>query len=394
MPDRFDNLNACITMGTRPPSFRRILTVVVLGCILGWLPVSSLAEESFPLPPSEVEAVDLGTQHFHEAAMEDGWIVASCQPEPTVTPFAELLTLKLTQGSAENWAQEITPLGMGSLAGTAKLVDAPFGWNAGVRAGFDRTWPTENSSVSLYYTYFGTQATNTAAGQVYSAFLGNFFADNPDGTGFGPNYRSASVDWDVQFHTIDLEFQRTYVISPALTLRPFVGVKSGIIRQHINSNWYSPIDSASHDYTFNSATETLSQDFWGIGPSIGVSAIIPLSVTPDHSLTAYFNPSGSLMYGNWEFSEVYQTDGPTSTTILTPSTIAINNDPIHGAATMLRLALGLEWEKPGQFVTTRVRLGYEAQVWLNQMQFYSYNMGRLNNLMSLQGGVLEVGFCF
>ncbi|PQO42431.1 Lpg1974 family pore-forming outer membrane protein [Blastopirellula marina] len=371
-----------------------IRSVLVLASILGTLPVSSWADESSALHPSEIEQIDPGTHLFHEAAMEDAWSVAACQTEPTITPFAELLTLKLTQGSAENWAQEITPLGTGSLFGTANLVDAPFGWNAGVRAGFDRTWPQEDSRVSLYYTYFGTQATNQAAGQVYSAFLGNFFADNPDGTGFGPNYRSASVDWDVQFHTIDLEFQRTYVISPALTLRPFIGVKSGIIRQHIDSKWNGPIDSSSHIYLFNSATETLSQDFWGIGPSIGVNASIPLSVTSDHSLTAYFNPSGSLMYGNWEFSEVYQTDGLTSTTILTPSTIAINNDPIHGAATMLRLALGLEWERPGQFITTRVRLGYEAQVWLNQMQFYSYNMGRLNNLMSLQGGVLEVGFCF
>ena len=100
------------------------------------------------------------------------------------------------------------------------------------------------------------------------------------------------------------------------------------------------------------------------------------------------------MYGNWNFSEVYQTDGPTSTTIPTPSTIAINEDPIHGAATMLRLALGVEWEQPGHRVSTRVRLGYEAQVWLNQMQFYSYNMGRLNNLMSLQGGVLEFGLTY
>jgi len=29
-------------------------------------------------------------------------------------------------------------------------------------------------------------------------------------------------------------------------------------------------------------------------------------------------------------------------------------------------------------------------VWLNQMQFYSYNMGRLNNLMSLHGVTFEL----
>lgn len=374
MPNRSDNLPTTVFEGGKV----RVLVWLLLALGMG------LALSAVPCFADVNEAV----------ISEDEWIVCPVEATPTLTPFAELLTLKLTEGSAENWAQEITPLGMGSLAGTARLVDAPFGWNAGVRAGIERAWPDEAAGTRLYYTYFGTEATNHAAGEVYSAFLGNFFADNPDGSGFGPKYRSADVEWDVQFHTIDLEFYRSFVVSPALTLRPFVGVKSAIIRQDIDSRWYGPIDSSSHTYLFGSATETLKQDFWGIGPALGVDALLPLSVSPTHSLQAYFSPSAALMYGNWNFSEVYQTDGLTSTTILTPSNIAINSDPIHGAATMLRMALGVMWEQPGQRVTTRVRLGYEAQVWLNQMQFYSYNMGRLNNLMSLQGGVLEIGFCF
>ena len=63
--------------------------------------------------------------------------------------------------------------------------------------------------------------------------------------------------------------------------------------------------------------------------------------------------------------------------------------PITGAATMLRGVIGFEWEQHFSRVTSTVRLGYEAQLWLNQMQFYSYNIGRLNNVTSLQGGFLE-----
>lgn len=376
MHNRFDILSACI---------RCLRQVVPLVCVV------TLASVCLG-QASHGQGVTLDDSQQAFVAQE--WIEYPTAPATTLTPFAQLLTLKLTQGSAENWAQEITPLGSGSLAGTARLVDAPFEWGTGVRAGIERAWPEAGASTRFYYTYFGTSAANHAAGEVYSAFLGNFFADNPDGTGFGPKYRSADVDWDVQFHTIDLEFQRTYVISPALTMRPFVGMKSAIIRQDIASRWTSPIDSTGHDYQFNSATERLTQDFWGIGPAVGFDALVPLSITPSHSLQAYFTPSAALMYGNWNFNEVYQTDGPTSTTIATPSTIEINEDPIHGAATMLRFALGVEWEQPGCRVSTRVRLGYEAQVWLNQMQFYSYNMGRLNNLMSLQGSVLELGFTY
>ncbi len=61
---------------------------------------------------------------------------------------------------------------------------------------------------------------------------------------------------------------------------------------------------------------------------------------------------------------------------------------------MARGVLGLEWVQYGSEITTSLRLGYEAQIWLNQMQFYSYNMGRLNNLMSLHGGVFELSLNF
>ena len=379
MPNRSDNLCAC---------FGFLGPVVRLMSLVG---VVAMASVSLGQANQEIAVMADGSP---QANVAQQWIECPHAVPPTLTSFAELLTFKLTQGSAENWAQEITPLGSGSLAGTARLVDAPFDWSSGMRAGLQRSSPAHGTAIRFYYTYFGTSATNHAAGEVYSAFLGNFFADNPDGTGFGPKYRSADVDWDVQFHTIDLELERTFIISPALVLRPFVGVKSAIIRQDIDSRWHGPIDSTGHDYQFTSATETLKQDFWGIGPAVGCDAMVPLSITPTHTLHAYFTPSAALMYGNWNFSEVYQTDGPTSTTIPTPSTIAINEDPIHGAATMLRLALGVEWEQPGHRVSTRVRLGYEAQVWLNQMQFYSYNMGRLNNLMSLQGGVLEFGLTY
>ncbi|WP_442481651.1 Lpg1974 family pore-forming outer membrane protein [Aeoliella sp. SH292] len=319
---------------------------------------------------------------------------SSC-PTETLTPFVDLLYWKLTEGSAENWAQEITPQGsLGSLIGTATLVDAPFDWNAGVRVGVDYANRDEGTRVGLYYTHFNTSAANEAAGEVYSAFLGNFYAGNTDGSGFGPHYEHATIDWDVQFHTIDLEMGREFAISRALAIRPFLGLKSAIIRQRINSTWHNPIDTSSTDYLFDSATENLRQNFWGIGPSIGVDAIIPLSLAPDHSLHAYFSPSGSVMYGSWDFSDRFQTDGPTTTSTPIPSTISINSEPIHGAATMVRMACGLEWQQFGSRVTTRLRVGFEGQVWLNQMQYYSFNMGRLNNLMSLQGSIVEFGLSF
>ena len=336
-------------------------------------------------------------QNPEDSASETFWLtkngtdpVSTCQTsETTVSFFADLLLWHVTEGSAENWAQEITPVGSGTTLGTATLVDAPFQWNTGIRFGANLQ-AADGFDVTAYYTNYTTTAHNTAAGEVYSAFLGNFFVDNADGASFGPKYSSGSIDWDFSFQTIDLEIGQTFLVEESLLLRPFIGLKSAIINQSIHSTWRNPIDTTGHIYLFDSATEDLKQDFWGIGPAFGISATLPFYERPNYSLAIFAAPSGSLMYGRWEFQDVYQNDGPTSLASPTPTTVSVQSEPIDSVATMARGTVGLEWNQHFQRVTSSVRLGYETQVWLNQMQFYSYNMGRLNNLMSLQGGVLEL----
>ncbi|MDZ7617198.1 MAG: Lpg1974 family pore-forming outer membrane protein, partial [Patescibacteria group bacterium] len=243
---------------------------------------------------------------------EDGWPVAGCdvclpsRASPDRYVFADALFWTLREGSADNWAQVITPKGLlGTYAGSVTLVDAPFDWNAGVRVGMGRRHADEGLEGTVSYTNFSTRATNRAAGEVYSAFLGNFFVDNPDGDTFGPHYRSADIDWDVAFHAIDLEVGRSFRVAPKLVVRPFIGLKAAIIRQSIHSRWRQPIDTLEHIYLFESATEDLKQDFWGIGPSVGVTLEMPLYTRPRYTLKLFGTPSGSLMYGHWTSSDVY-----------------------------------------------------------------------------------------
>jgi hypothetical protein len=147
-------------------------------------------------------------------------------------------------------------------------------------------------------------------------------------------------------------------------------------------------------YLFNSGVERLTHDYWGLGPTFGVTADIPLYRGTRNTIGLYASPSAALMYGHWKFSDHYQNDGPTSTTIPTPTTIAIDTDPIDGATVMGRGTLGFEWKRKFARTTSVVRFGYEAQIWMNQIQFYTLNGGRFNNLASLQGGVLEISFNF
>jgi hypothetical protein len=313
-----------------------------------------------------------------------------CAP-PGRSLFADVLYWTARAGGAENWAEVITPIGDGASAGSARLIDAPFEWNAGLRVGIARNRAGDDYDARLYYTHFNTRGANRASGEVYSAFLGNFYVGNIDGLGFGPHYRRASIEWDIQFHTIDFELGRTLTIDESLALRPFVGLKAAIIDHAVSSRWQDPIDADGQVYLFDLGVEDLRQDFWGIGPSIGVTMTIPWRTAATHTLSIYGTPSAALLFGQWRFKDHYQSDGLTSLAEPYPASITIQSSPITGASTMFRGEIGVQWTRAWARATTTVRLGYEAQVWLNQMQLYILNMGRLNNLMSLQGGVLELG---
>jgi hypothetical protein len=304
--------------------------------------------------------------------------------------FADALYWTVREGSADNWAQVITPQDdWGAWIGTTTIVDAPFAWSTGLRVGLGRVQCSDGWDVRAYYTYYNTQATSHAAGEVYSAFMGNFYVDNMDGPKYGPQYRSADIQWNFNFHTIDLELRRSFDVASNFTVCPFVGLKTAIINQALHSQWRQPINASGKVYLFHAATEDLSQNFWGIGPSLGVTLEMPLYDRPQYSLKLFGTPSGALMYGHWTFDEFYQNDGPTSLLDPFPTQVTIGMSPIDSVATMVSGVLGVEWTQRFARATSTVRLGYEAQVWLNQMQFYSYNMGRLNNLMSLHGGTLE-----
>jgi hypothetical protein len=326
-----------------------------------------------------------------DASLSTGSDGLPCAPCEQTTPgcrrhfFADALYWTVREGAAENWAQIITPHdGLWTNIGTATVIDAPFDWKAGLRVGVGAQ-RADGLDMALSYTNFHTSAASQASGEVYSAFMGNFYIDNPDGSDYGPHYHHASIDWGFDFHTIDFEIGRKFAIGTNLELRPFLGLKAAIINQTIKSNWQYPIDVVGgkhpHFYDFTSATEDMTLKFWGIGPSLGTTIAMPLCHRDRYSLKLFGTPSGAIMFGHWTFSEQYNNDAHSSVTI--------DMDPITGAATLLRGVIGFEWEQYFARATSTVRLGYEAQFWLSQMQFYSYNIGRLNNVTSLQGGFFE-----
>lgn len=292
--------------------------------------------------------------------------------------FFDLLYWNLRDGSSENWAQEISPEGTNR---TAKLLSIPFKCSPGFRLGLRHTAGDGSCwDAILSYTGFQTKGISQAAassGGIYSPFLGNFFINNRDGSGIsGPIYHNAGIHWKVAFNVVDAELGHNFEIAPCFMLRPFIGLKAAFINHDIRSTWQNPIVAT----TFNSATENLKNDFWGIGPSIGLNTRWAMYQNEKNSFNIIADATGSLLLGNWRFKDLYTNN--------TPASVAVHLRSITGATSMTRGLLGIEWVGCIAGANIGLRLGYELQVWFNQVQYYSFNMGRLSNLMSLQGGVL------
>lgn len=306
-------------------------------------------------------------------------VQAATFPNEPTFGFIDVLMWQARESGADNWAQLISPAGAQR---SAKLIDAPFDWHTGVRIGVGHEFAQHCYDVIFAYTHYQTNASNQASGIVYSAFVGNYFVNNTDGANFGPKYNSGTIRWQLFYNSVDLDLGRNFNLGPVLQLHPFIGLKAASINQNIYTNWLNPTPPTN----FTRATENLKNDFWGIGPMIGVDSTWPIYSGECQSLNLIGNIAGGLLWGHWHFNEVYANN--------TPITITNNVSSINGAAPMAAGLLGLQWIYQFAKTDMSVSLGYEAQVWFNQVQFYSLSMGRINRPVAFQGGNMDIRLNF
>lgn len=311
--------------------------------------------------------------------------------EPTgFDAFASFLFWTAREIGADCWAEVITTNGSVS---SNDLIALNFGWDPGFKIGLGYGMDYDQWDTQAYFTWFHTHSKDRIAsepGTVHSAFMGNFWVSNPEGAGLsGPSYQFASIDWAIQFNMFDWELGRNFWVSQSLALRPFLAAKGGWIHQLIRSTWQNPTFTGLSDpIPFSIGKETVENNFWGIGPAAGVNMQWNLAAFTHHSLYLFGDFSGALMWGHWSFGDVFNNDAQEE--------VRVTVKDVNGGATMVRSFMGLEWrsefdQKQYQFST---KLGYEAQFWLDQLQFYSFIGGTLNNALTLQGGTVEFSLDF
>ncbi len=291
--------------------------------------------------------------------------------------FADVLLWAASESGSENWAQVFTS------SGTSEAIDVlsvDFGWDPGVRVGLDYAMDHDQWNMEGIYTWYHTQGSSQASnGNISSSFLGAFYINNADGAkDSGAQYREASIKWGITLNLLDWELGRKYWVSSALALRPFLGLKGGWIDQTIDTSWKGPIGLD----TFSFGTETIDNNFAGVGPSVGLDMQWQLGSLRRHAFSLFADFSGAVLWGRWTFKDVYQNNAPQTVSVSLPS--------FQNGASMLRSLAGIEWSVS----SFALRAGYEAQFWLDQLRFYSFNAGRLNSLLAFQGGSLDVSFSF
>ncbi len=301
--------------------------------------------------------------------------------------FACALVWTAKESGTEAWAQKLTE---SNLKTDFDLLAVDFGWDAGFRVGIGYGMRHDQWDTQLYYTWFRTRGHDHVSGgpgTIHSSFLGNFYVNNPDGDGLsGIAYQKASIDWSIHYNIFDWELGRGFWVSKALSLRPFIGIKGGWIDQSIHSKWQNP-DVAAAEF-FDTGVENLKNNFWGIGPSAGIDTKWKMLDARNHRLWLFGDLSGAIMYGHWTFSDAYNND--------IDQKVKVKLSHLNSGASMVRTWMGLGWDvtfSRGRYQFA-AQLGYEMQFWFDQLQYYSFDDGRLVNELTLQGGTLEFRFDF
>jgi hypothetical protein len=304
---------------------------------------------------------------------------AAPAPDPSSFVFVDYLLWQVRESGADVWAQTLVTSGQQT---AAQINDAPFAWNSGIRIGLGHEFNDKAYDLALAYTHYQTGAFDQTSGVVASSFDGAYFANNTNGASLGLTYNNANIHWQFFYNTLDLMLGKSFKIDSLLKLHPFLGLKTASINQKIYTNWLNPTIPT----TFTAATEDLKNDFWGIGPILGVDTTWSIYSSPNQAFNLIGNISSGLLYGHWHFNEVYNNNVPT--------TIAVSVESVNGASPMTAGLLGFQYRRQFSKSDFSLSLGYEAQIWFNQIQFYSLSMGRANRPTSIYGANFNLRYNF
>ena len=287
--------------------------------------------------------------------------------------FADLLVWQPSEETSLLWASVLS-YAPGDIE-VFEGADLTFDWDVGFRVGGGHVFDCDCWDVKLYYTWFRSQGSRSLTEGdelIESQFFGGFLNNDVS--------ESAKAMIKLNYNMFDGQLGREFCITECLSLRPFIGIKGGWIDQSLKSEWQI-IDFQT--FTTFPGAEDLTNDFWGVGPSVGVDS--------KWALGCYFSLFGdfetAFLWGTWKNRDLYQN--------ALSRVINTNMKNAHAVSLMLRAFVGVGWERDF-FCCTHfaVKAGYEAQIWFSQFRIPTFQQLRVHGDLTLQGGTLNVSFEF
>lgn len=251
-----------------------------------------------------------------------------------------------------------------------------FKWDYGFRLGVGTCFCNSLES-NFYWTRFCTDASHRISQNPNADITPEFFAAFLS----GDRPQSMKVSWEIDFNMFDLEFGKRFCISSCLSLRPFIGVKGGWIDQTIKGTYYDL--TISNMSTNEMGTEDLQNDFWAIGTMGGICTNWTLKNWRCHSFELFGDFSTATLWGTWKNTDNY---------INTASqTSSVNMKDSNLGALMFRGFMGFEWKTNyiSRCTSFSAKIGYEMQIWFNQLRLATFQLQRLHGDLTFQGVTLN-----
>lgn len=288
----------------------------------------------------------------------------------------DFLTWFASEEASAVWA-DIIKIGNNTSSFTAQ--DISFDWDFGFRIGAGYNLEYDQWDTQFFWTWIRSETHQSQT--VFPRFIPlptefihpEFFAADLS----NKLSQKAVIHWALLFNTADWELGRCYWVSKGLSFRPFIGLKGGWINQSIRVQYDDLI--INDMLTADSGREDLKNDFWGIGPLGGMNTKWKLRHFSTHYPSLFGDFSIATLWGRWMCTDTYKdTMGDSVIVNMRKSTLG---------ALMFRGFLGVGWDvgvNKGQSHLA-ARLGYEMQLWVNQLRLPTSQLIRLHGDLTLQG---------
>lgn len=230
-----------------------------------------------------------------------------------------------------------------------------------VGMGYGNDWDT-----GIYYTRYVTDTKDSTTGNLKSGFMGGTLGL----VGVSDFYSAGQFKMTIDFNMIDWYLGKRFEITPALSLRPSIGLTGGWIDQNIKASFQGV-------YT---TVERIENNFWGIGPKFGIDGnIIFLKKS---AVTASFLAefSAAYLFGRWTMTDVYKDSSP--------RTIDVDLADRQGGTPVIQGKVGVQFD----FDRFTMSLSYEMSDWFDQLQIFDDATGGHDSDLALQGLTLRVAY--